>query len=380
MTTQSIHRDDILDVMRLVACLFIMLFHFYSLHLDGPTAYPYGDSYDYFPYGYLGVQFFLILSGFFLIPSLRRCDTFSQFVKKKIIRLWLPLLLCTIVTYVFVLIADTDVIYPEAHNISNFLFSLLCINPYWVNQFTPVHVGYINGAYWFMAIIVLFILGTASVFFCDKKHGARNIVIMSIAFHVFHLLVFYYGNRIIVNYFCNNRLGIPFSENTMRQIQTFLGAWTYPTYSIFCTFGLVSYLILQRGMTKKNIMALVVILVLFVTQFILIPANDMWELIMICVILVLWSGYIYWRREHATTQVMTNRFICALALLGCATYTAYLIHETIGVILIHKYAESFGSMDWILPIVLIACALLFGYASYKYIEQPIVRNLYKKYV
>lgn len=59
------NREVILDLARLLGCISVMLFHFYSLHLSGLKQYPYGDSYNYFSYGYLGVQFFFILSGFF---------------------------------------------------------------------------------------------------------------------------------------------------------------------------------------------------------------------------------------------------------------------------------------------------------------------------
>lgn len=377
ITQAEQNKDNVLDVARLVACLSVMLFHFYSRHLDGLTVYPYGDQYNVFIYGYMGVQFFLMLSGFLIIPSLERTESFLQFVKKKFVRLWMPLLICSIVTFVFVLLFDTDNIFPESHKFSNFLFSLTFISPFWGSLVLSKSVTYINGSYWFMGIEVIFLLACSIIYFANKKHGIRNILMVSVVFHVFHLVTYYCGHRLIINYFCNNKFGIPFSAESMSTLSECLDNWVYPQYSLYCVFGIVLYLIMQHGMTSKNVVALGSVLMLYVCQCFVIPASRLLEPWIVLAIALLFGLYIYYRRKAPSADT-DNKPKEWLARLGKTTYTSYLIHETIGVIILHHLAGNMGGYAWGLPIILICCALTYGYISYHFIENPIIKLVNRK--
>ena len=241
-TSRNTNREELLDIARVVACLSIMLFHFYSRHTTGIEAYPYGDSYDFFRYGYLGVPFFFMLSGYLILPSLQRASSLYSFLVKKIIRLWIPLVLCSVVTFIFVLLVDTDMIYASAHKLSNFIFSLLFIHPYWATTLTGHEFDYINGAYWFLSVEIIFIILSACIYYIDKIHFVRNFLLLSIVGHLVFYGIYYGGHRIITNYFCNNKLGIPFDADTMLVARDWLNNWTYPTNSISCLFGFIVYL------------------------------------------------------------------------------------------------------------------------------------------
>ena len=376
------NREDVIDIARVVACVSVMLFHFYSRHLDGITQYPYGDNYNYFSYGYLGVEFFLMLSGFLLIPSLLRSTTFVQFCRKKLIRLWIPLLVCSAITYVFVLVADADFIFPDAHPFKNFLFSLTFINPNEINIFLPKPLGYINGSYWFLNIEILFLILSSLIFYIDKKNGLRNIIIVAFVCQVLYLFLFYCGHRIISNYFCNNKLGIPFSSDTMLLFRECLNTFVFPQFSIYCICGIVFYLIAETGLTKKNILALLSVIVLYVIQTRLQEPQHPFEPMIVSGIFLLFLACILVKRygsahTHTHTHTHTHKARTFLAAIGRTTYSAYLIHETIGVIIIHQYAAAFGKGEWTLPLILIIAALAYGYICYHYIEKPITKILSK---
>ncbi len=58
-------RIGILDGFRAIAIIAVMLFHYYSRWMPPGniiSLYPYGDKYNYFGHGNLGVEFFLLLA------------------------------------------------------------------------------------------------------------------------------------------------------------------------------------------------------------------------------------------------------------------------------------------------------------------------------
>jgi peptidoglycan/LPS O-acetylase OafA/YrhL len=83
-------RIDILDSYRFIAILSVMLYHYYSRWTppqNNVSYYPYGSGYDHFSLGWLGVQFFFIISGFVIAFTLTRTGSFTEFWKKRLIRL-----------------------------------------------------------------------------------------------------------------------------------------------------------------------------------------------------------------------------------------------------------------------------------------------------
>jgi peptidoglycan/LPS O-acetylase OafA/YrhL len=69
-----------------------------------------------------------------------------------------------------------------------------------------------------------------------------------------------------------------------------------------------------------------------------------------------------------------------LRAVGVSSYSLYLIHEFIGVLLIHKYAHYFGKFDFLFPILLIVGFMFLCYLSYNYVEQPIGKYLKQRLI
>jgi peptidoglycan/LPS O-acetylase OafA/YrhL len=69
-----------------------------------------------------------------------------------------------------------------------------------------------------------------------------------------------------------------------------------------------------------------------------------------------------------------------LIAVGVSSYSLYLIHEFIGVLLIHKYANYFGKFNFIFPILLIVSFMFLCYLSYNYVEQPIGKFLKQRLI
>jgi peptidoglycan/LPS O-acetylase OafA/YrhL len=96
-------RVNILDSFRFLAILSVMLFHYYSRWGSSLQRaiffYPYGNSCDFFHFGYTGVDLFFILSSFLMINSLAGAKNLRIFWIKKLIRLFPPLFICSLITF-----------------------------------------------------------------------------------------------------------------------------------------------------------------------------------------------------------------------------------------------------------------------------------------
>ena len=90
-------RISILDGLRVFAILIVIISHYlhkYDLH---------GNQFLEFVqnYGYFGVPFFFVISGFVILYSLETTNSYKDFLKKRYIRLAPGMLICSIITFSF---------------------------------------------------------------------------------------------------------------------------------------------------------------------------------------------------------------------------------------------------------------------------------------
>lgn len=166
-------RISILDSFRALAILSVLLFHYFSRWTpprNVVSLYPYKNAYDFFGYGYLGVQFFFIISGFVIFFTLDNTTDFYTFWKKRLIRLLPSLLIASLITIIFFRIFDTSTIFPESHDFKNLLPSLLFIQPTLLNSiFSNNHTNfnYINGSYWSLWTEIQFYLLASVIYYVE---------------------------------------------------------------------------------------------------------------------------------------------------------------------------------------------------------------------
>lgn len=358
------NRSNILDLGRFVALLVVMLFHFYS-HWFGDVT-PYNDAYNYFQFGYLGVEFFFVLTGFYILESLERSKSFIDFWKKKLVRLGIPLVICSFTTLLLFLWLDTDNIIPASHSWQNAIISSLFINPELLNVMFGTHLGYINGNYWFLWVEFQFLVIASICYYCGRKNFVRNFTIISIIIYAF----WYVLMRIVQNYFLTNKLGISASPITMEKFKdVLLVGFNYHKYVQYFLFGIMCYYIHKR---EVNVIFWLVPAILF-----LLWTNRLFDLsvenIIIGGILLLWLMYSFLAHQI----VCKNRIFNLSASLGEASYAGYLLHEYIGILLIHKFAVYFAPFPWILVLILIVAFFSIANLGYKYVEKPITKKLLK---
>jgi peptidoglycan/LPS O-acetylase OafA/YrhL len=138
-------RVKLLDSFRFIAITAVLFYHFTHLWV---TQYPYGNYFHHiFKYGYLGVQFFFIISGFVISYTLENTPTLFSFYKNRFSRLFPSMLLCSLITLIVISLLDDHYLFKNAHELKNFIPSLTFINPTLWTLITKVNFYWINASY-----------------------------------------------------------------------------------------------------------------------------------------------------------------------------------------------------------------------------------------
>jgi peptidoglycan/LPS O-acetylase OafA/YrhL len=201
-------RIDTLDGFRAMAIISVMLYHFFSRWappLNYSSLYPYGNAYSYFKFGYLGVEFFFIISGFVIYFTLDKTNNFKSFWEKRAIRLIPSMVVASILTFVIFILFDKKFLFPTSHNLLNFFPGVTFISPYIYNQIFngSYKFEYLNGSYWSLWPEVQFYLLASVVFYLNRKIFIQNIIIISIVLISFN---YYAGTYWTHTYFNSNLL------------------------------------------------------------------------------------------------------------------------------------------------------------------------------
>ncbi len=151
-------RLDYLDLLRVVALGFVILFHylFSSISKGGVDSVSLSSFASIAKYGYLGVELFFMISGFVILYSTNR--TAGQFVKRRFLRLFPMFWMAIILIYLTTLLPVWE---RPAPPFSKFLWNLTMI---------PTAFGQtrLDAAHWFLVRELQFYLVVAFVLAIGK--------------------------------------------------------------------------------------------------------------------------------------------------------------------------------------------------------------------
>jgi peptidoglycan/LPS O-acetylase OafA/YrhL len=357
-------RITILDSFRFIAIISVVLFHYYSRwgsKENKISLYPYDNKYDFFSYGYLGVEFFFIISGFVIAYTLYSTDTIQDFWKKRLLRLLPPIVICSLITLIFCVLFDTNNIFPNAHSIKNFVISLTFLNPVLINKFFPsLDVNYLNGSYWSLWPEIQFYFIASVIYFYKPGKFLINFSIVSV---LLFLLFWFEGNIHGTNIF-----RIQERSFYIQQMEFTIKAFTITQYSLWFLMGVLFFKIYTKEYDKYTIATLAIAGILLLKYY----SSD-WNIRAISLLMIIAFGIFSY--YPSLLNWLNNKLMINI---GIASYTLYLIHQEIGVLLINKFAGNLGRFDFVLPLIILLILVLFSLASYRFIEKPINIFLKKK--
>lgn len=326
MESQKIHYYG-LDILRLFAAFWVMNFH-YFLGLSGELSW--------YRYGNLGVPLFFIISGFVISQSIST-STIKQFILGRWIRLF-PIfwILCT-ATYIFTLLMPNG----NPVHFSEYLISMTMLGDKFGTFFNLSRL--VDPVYWSLTIELIFytLITTFVYFFSWKKirFFLWGWLLLSMSSFIFEIDQFFVIKMLLVRHASYFIFGITLSLITtnlatkkIRMVDYFLLAITalYSTY--------ISYRALPGYFTTHPL-----------DQTIVMLFHPLFFIIVLGLIYI--SKYL----QSKKTQVI-------FMILGGITYPLYLIHQTIGIILI-DYFKAYGTHTF-LGVITIIFMLLLSYIIY----------------
>ena len=352
-------RMDVLDGFRFFAILSVILFHFYSRWApptNNVNLYPYLGTHDYFSKGYLGVQFFFMISGFVISYTLTRTNNFGNFWKKRIIRLLPAMAICSLITLLVFSFFDTDNFFQNSHRLTNFFYSLTFLSPTLLDhllRFIPLHGNYIQGSYWSLWPEIQFYFFASLVYYIRPKKFFTAFTLLA--------LLLYCGNRFLINIQGSNFFDLPCSLHFINSHKFWMmGIFNLPYSILWFLMGGLFYQIYSKQQTVLTFFALLMAFYLQQHEF-----GD-WKLKGLLLIMQLMFILFIWRPSllrPVSRPIFTS--------VGVASYSLYLIHENIGVYLIHYYGNSFGLPSVLFPIALLGIFIGFSLVLYRFVERPV---------
>ncbi len=361
MTLTKNQRLPLLDAFRCLAILFVMFYHYTSRYIN-EDMYPYKDFYgSLFKYGRLGVSFFFIISGFVISFTLENTKGRAAFFKSRFIRLFPPMLLCSVITFCFFLLFDTAHIFPEPHSTGNFLLSLTFVPPYILGRFLHQPLDWLNGSYWSLWVEVQFYVVSCLFFFKNQQKYFINMLLFAAIVASVSLisLIIYYPGTHFGNLSVQTKSAISFWVHDVfslsSKIQYFaVGIWFFRLYTGDK---------IQNRFTRW--------LIVIACLFCLITCRSVTE-----VALHLLMGLLFWSMIY---KPKLSAFLLhpLLVRIGVLSYSIYLIHESIGIFILKQYSGLMGRWSAAAPFVLLLLIVLFAEASYRLYEKPVMRLLKK---
>ncbi len=344
-----------LDGFRTIAILLVLGFHFFTLFVPPFTQsnyYPYGAKYSAvapFKFGYLGVHFFFMISGFVIFMTLKKCSSYKSFLLKRFTRLWPALTVCSIITFLFVMIVDHSKQFSGFHSrVQYFIPSLTFTEPrMWTRFFHFKTMDYIDGVYWSLICEVKFYLLIGLLYFFNKAHFFRNwMIYVSVMFILYVLLIT--GSGFIP---------ASFSQNALYYFRLIF----FPQYLIFFTLGIYFFMVFN-GKKPKTVFEVLIALMLTVQLWLL--QNGM-EDIVIGLFIMLFITFLFRPRW---LKPLASRYV---TIVGLISYPIYLLHEKIGVILITRFSTFFNRDHYVLAVIPTMIIILgLSYLVHRTIELP----------
>lgn len=357
MTSQ---RLTALDGLRGVAILLVMGFH-YFYHLQSfyykSTLYPYGETFSNVPifkYGYMGVELFFIISGFVIAMTLESSKSLLDFAIRRLVRIWPALIVSAVITFFLLNWSDAPFALTRRQYWPNFLPSLtLTSTLIWSAMFPKV--DFVTGVYWSLVVEIRFYMIALIVFWLfTRQNLARNLVIFTVAIYIVRALL---------------RRWVPGYNGVY-------DALFVPDYMPWFAAGAIFYEVYKDRLAKGA--ALVMLAVTYVliarisTNYAVIGRDPVVASSIALLFLIL---FWFLATRPASMRIFEVR---PLVWIGQCSYSIYLYHYAVGMILISQISKTIGLAPQLL-LVAAVYALIFaiGRISYVTVENPARRWLTK---
>mgnify|MGYP005989283905 FL=1 len=327
------NRIQNIDILRGIAILFVVLFHYtsshysqdYLLRTDGWTL-------ELARYGWSGVDIFFVVSGYCIAMTIVKTQNYIEFLVRRFARIYPAYVFCGLITLIFFTFFDLPG--KEVDWFTGFM------NLIFANFIPGLNFKYIDGIYWALFVELKFYIFFGALYFILKN--LNKAIIAWMIFSVILNLILLFDNQILTFFTSIS----PHANFFLVGLILFnLKERNYFFYSLIIFFTITNVLINDRYLENEFYF----IFLIFITSLIL--------------------------------KLNINLRLKFLSKIGLISFSWYLIHNSIGLIIIREINKL--GIENLSILAAILTTLLISIISFVFIEKPvkkIIINSYKTYI
>lgn len=355
-------RIEFIDSLRCIAVLSVVFYHFYCRFCPpiSPINYLPFQSKPFFllNYGYYGVQLFFVISGFVIFHTLTSSDSFSMFIKKRLIRLLPALVLCSVITFVVQQFVPHSLDIFRSASYCDFLPGITFTPPQiWNFLLSRNDISYIDFVYWSLFVEMVFYLVGGFIFFLRPEKFAVNWISLTFVSM---------GIRILTS----PRLHSFFPRAVNTFFDQVYGAYTllHLSYWIYFALGIFFYQLYSRKELPSLKMIAVILTMVCIEFYFLV------KIVLILYLTVIIALFLIFVYKPKWLNFLNQR---VFLWIGFISYPLYLMHQNIGLILINKLATWIDVLpiNKYIPLFVLVILCLVGHIISTYFETPVSKFL-----
>lgn len=337
---RSAHNTRIpeLDGFRAIAVLCVIAYHYFQRF---PQIYPYGDALlPAAKWGFLGVEFFFMISGFVIALSLERTPGWRIFALRRAFRLVPPVMVASVITALVVTVLGSRLPAEMQPDWVDFLPSWTLTDPALWRWLAP-DIRFVDGAYWSLFVELRFYIWAALLHFALPRIALpwSLVALLGLALlaqEAGGIAQEFARHVLITDYLALFVFGALMQALWRRQTPAYWGAAL-----MVAGVALWARPLIEQGATLAMIAAFVALI---------------------------WAR---WLLRPLGTIV--------LQFYGRISYSLYLLHQMIGVTLISHLPPGLSATAYLAAVALIfAGVTALAWGLYRCIEQPAVRVAHRR--
>ncbi len=357
----ELQRLKVLDSFRALAIVCVMSYHYtvrWAAPHDPMQHLPPGAMFNgtLLQYGWIGVEFFFMISGFVILMTLERCHSIADFFVRRFARLRPALFVAATLSMFFIAWAG-----PRDWQLSryDYLTSIFFMDPDIFSRIVGIPgLKWVDGTYWSLReelrfyltagtlfwifrknLVVVWIIAMAAIPFNSVYHHLQSLLLWHFPVHMLGIASYLICSVIEISYFPFFSLGVFAYE-----------IWSRGKWSLLAWIGL--------GVTEAWLLALIV------KQAGVFSGTDVATMIVVnAAMIILLMLFLF------NSRLLRPLCWAPLVAVGQASYSLYLIHQNMGVILL-RYAVDAG-MPYLLAIVCVLLAMMaVALALFRWVEIP----------
>lgn len=334
--SKEINRQHEIDIFRIIAISSVMLFHytFRGYAADNMSILSFPELGMIFKYGYLGVSLFFMISGYTIFLSSKN-KSLKDYLVSRVLRLypsfWIAVTLTAVITFFWG---------GERYhvNLVQYFLNLTMLNGY-------IGVKSVDGAYWFMFVILKFYFLMALVL-CLRLNKYQE-----------YLVGLWLLSAIVLKFFNIPKLGF----------------FLIPDYASLIVAGIIFLSAKTNGWNFYR--SFIILISLIFSIYISTSASQGFQ-----------EHYHTSQSNFILSSVIISFYLCfylitikrlilkmnsKIILYGAATYPFYLIHQNIGFMIFNSFGQQYNK--YFLLVVTSILMILIALIIVKYIE-PFLYN------